>query len=119
MEGQRLRVGQTARVVDVREGLVTDVSDDGLFHLAGHGWMPTTLSVATRTITILSSPKPDEPKGLGAVVEDASGMLWVLAEPGERAPWRWLGLEGSGWRDWVDIDAVEVLFPGVEEKQGT
>lgn len=115
MKEQDFRVGQTVRISDVREGVVSGVTgtDTAFIDIEGRGWVSTTLSWGTRTITILSEPKPDEPTGLGALVRDAAGEAWVLAEPGDRRqPWRRLGSKG-GWRHWDHIDAVEVLFPGV------
>ncbi len=106
------RVGQRVRVEDVQEGIVTGV-DDGVIYVSGNARMTDGSPYdMTRTITILSEPKPDEPKLLGAVVRDGDSMVWALAEPG-RAPWRRLGPEWV-WRAWADVDAVEVLFPGVE-----
>lgn len=62
-------------------------------------------------------PKPDEPTGLGAVVEDADGAKWVRARD-ESYPWRpaneALTLSTSGvYRPYVEIAAVRVLSEGV------
>lgn len=73
--------------------------------------------VGTRTITDAlhefanpTPPKPEEPTGLGAVVEDADGVRFVL----HGIP------EGQGWCDpdgigrrWGSINAVRVLSEGV------
>ena len=58
-------------------------------------------------------PKPAEPTGLGAVVEDARGRKWVRADI-DREPW--FSDERTGedcWRAYADIDAVRVLSEGV------
>jgi len=61
-------------------------------------------------------PKPAEPTGLGAVVEDADGMRWVQARA-EEYPWRpSVAVEiGAGplYKPWDQIDAVRVLSEGV------
>lgn len=58
--------------------------------------------------------KPEEPTGLGAVVEDAGGERYIR-HPGDLAPWRWApGTDGERpWRYYADIDAVKVLSEGV------
>jgi hypothetical protein len=62
-------------------------------------------------------PKPDEPRGLGAVVEDEDGVKWVRNH-GSLAPWlRTIGDTERPWRYYADIAAVRVLSPGVEVDQ--
>ena len=65
-------------------------------------------------------PKPEEPTGLGAVVEDVVGVRWVRTESKPN-------IGGTVWtsafhvtladkaelREYVDIDAVKVLSEGV------
>lgn len=61
-------------------------------------------------------PKPDEPLGLGAVVEDAEAWRWVLFNPGGRKPWRRnepRSYDGATYRIYADIDAVKVLTEGI------
>lgn len=107
------RVGQRVRVEEVFEGVVTGV-ERGYIYIDGFARKTSATSAyVTRTITVLSEPKPDEPTGRGAVVRDGEGSEWSLAERGEARPWRRLGTPWD-WRDWGDIDAVEILFPGVE-----
>lgn len=60
-------------------------------------------------------PKPAEPKGLGAVVEDARGDFWVYtglrnAKDGETRLW----FHGSLSADYADVAAVRVLSEGVQ-----
>jgi len=59
-------------------------------------------------------PKPDEPMGLGAVVEDADGTKWIR-HAGALAPWHRAdaAADERSWRYFVDIDAVRVLSDGV------
>ena len=111
MDNQKFRVGQKVRVEDVHEGVVTRVLQDGIY-VDGLGRLFRPAPGMTRTITILSEPKPDEPKLLGAVVRDAHGNTWSRSGVFQSAPWRKLG--GSTYVAWSGIDAVEVLFPGVE-----
>lgn len=60
----------------------------------------------------VSLPKPDEPTGLGAVVEDVEGQFWVRDQRG----W-WIGGEQSIGRrstpHWHVVNAVKVLSEGV------
>lgn len=63
-------------------------------------------------------PKPVEPNGLGAVVEDATGRTWVrYLRPGTSAPWVWAEAPKNVERlsVWSAIDAVKVLSEGVAE----
>ena len=59
-------------------------------------------------------PKPAEPTGLGAVVEDREGDLWLrYTDPGINAIWQQIG--GGPYRAynvWADIDVVKVLSEG-------
>lgn len=69
---------------------------------------------ALRLIIEPPPPKPDEPLGLGAVVEDFAGVLWVgHPEPG-------YGQNNRLWRSTAGnvcayelVDAVAVLATGV------
>lgn len=62
--------------------------------------------------------KPDEPTGLGAVVEDTEGVRWVRFKFFELKPWRQSHLPGHCERKlatayYADIDAVKILSDGV------
>lgn len=62
-------------------------------------------------------PKPAEPTGLGAVVEDAHEKLWIRGRNAKNY-WRredgHVAINASGpWWDWEDIDAVTILNHGV------
>jgi hypothetical protein len=64
--------------------------------------------------------KPDEPTGLGAVVEDADGKRWVRAgldyEYALSENWRCTTGDDAGWWQRYDqIDVVRVLSEGVTE----
>jgi hypothetical protein len=61
-----------------------------------------------------ANPKPAEPTGLGAVVEDEAGLRWVHYLG--RVGWKWCGSgpNHDGVRDYADIDAVRVLSEGVQ-----
>ena len=100
--------------------------------LENHEWQPKPrfgafhsgldLAAALREFADPKPPKPEEPTGLGAVVEDAAGTVWVRVaaddDPGNdtlRAcaspPWRHRGLTAK-W--WAHLDAVRVLSEGVQ-----
>jgi len=72
------------------------------------------MQAALREFAEPTPPRPEEPTGLGAVVEDAEGVRWVR-KGDERCgcPWsRQIGAAFSG-QDWDRIDAVRVLSEGV------
>jgi hypothetical protein len=52
------------------------------------------MQVALRKFANPTPPKPDEPTGLGAVVEDADGIRWVLAGQRLQVPDHW---RPAGW----------------------
>lgn len=57
-------------------------------------------------------PKPEEPKGLGAVVEDSKGVRWVR-NPDLAVICKWRNADRD-WTRWDLIDAVKVLSEGVQ-----
>ena len=61
----------------------------------------------------LPKPKPEEPKGLGAVVKDRNGDRWVRVN--DSPGWIVILHDGSNgiWADYTAIDAVAVLSLGV------
>lgn len=64
-------------------------------------------------------PKPDEPQGLGAVVEDIHGRRYQRVDR-DPAPWLRSDIAPDAaydWRDYDQINAVRVLSPGVEVDQ--
>lgn len=71
---------------------------------------------ALREFANPTPPRPDEPTGLGAVVEDAEGAKWVRGSsmPGLKL---WVNDEAldSEWRSYRDITAVRVLSAGWSE----
>ena len=60
-----------------------------------------------------ANPKPDEPTGLGAVVEDAEGNRWVRDEAGGSEPRVWYRRGEESSRNYADVTAVRVLSEGV------
>jgi hypothetical protein len=70
------------------------------------------MQAALREFANPTPPKPDEPTGLGAVVEDAEGARWVLShEHLSDAPWTRPHLNGT--YAYKQIAAVRVLSEGV------
>jgi hypothetical protein len=55
-------------------------------------------------------PRPEEPAGLGAVVEDEDGENWVRFS--SKTGWWWRRWNGENKR-WADISAVRILSSGV------
>jgi hypothetical protein len=68
--------------------------------------------VADQIEAQIKPPKPAEPTGLGAVVEDADGNRWVRAFS-LRLAWTDT-LFAENCREYADIDAVKVLSEGVQ-----
>ena len=72
------------------------------------------MQIALREFANPKPPKPPEPTGLGAVVEDAEGDQWVVASQSGLFR-KATGKEGCGaFRRYADIDAVRVLSEGVQ-----
>lgn len=76
---------------------------------AAQNRMVDALQVGLRSL--LTPPKPPEPQGLGAVVEDADGVLWVRHQTTGGGGWYVNGVT----RTWDRISAVRVLSEGVTE----
>ena len=72
------------------------------------------MQAALRTLASPPDPKPEEPLGLGAVVEDDEGIQWVRLIHDHHGPHPW---KPYGSRDkryaYADIAAVKVLSEGV------
>lgn len=83
------------------------------------GQITDSLSAALREFANPKPPKPDEPMGLGAVVEARCGCQAELrrfvrqgdVDPDD--PWE----AHCGWHVYADLDAVRVLSPGWEADQ--
>jgi hypothetical protein len=72
-------------------------------------------AVAPVLRSLLAPPKPDEPQGLGADVEDADGVLWVQVRTDFRRAFRQASGEHTGRsREYQNIDAVKVLSEGIQ-----
>lgn len=114
--------------LDVRPVVVIDPEDReqarSLLETYGRqftNWTPeldsnvTRLQAALREFANPKQPKPEEPTGLGAVVRDAAGDLWVSLEPDGSGPRRWVPADNSERvrRNYVDLPIVAVLSEGV------
>ena len=64
-------------------------------------------------------PRPPEPTGLGAVVEDEGGTRWTRVEPAAKAitrnPWYPADDDERQPADYADITAVRILSEGVDQ----
>lgn len=91
--------------------------------LAGKDWFwwsgpADAMQVALLEFANPAPPKPPEPTGLAAVVEDASGDMWIRT--GYHGGWRRAGVHGRAagpGRRYDEIAAVRVLSEGVEVDQ--
>jgi len=114
-EGQ----GYPGPVANLRPLVVIDPEDRDqvarlVVLLGEHGWRPTEahgLRAALREFADPKPPKPDEPTGWGAVVEDRDGWYWTLVAPDSAA---WANYGHNGYRKWSEVDAVRVLSEGVQ-----
>ena len=70
------------------------------------------LAAALREFANPKPPKPEEPTGLGAVVEDVSGDRWVRAGSAIEPVW-WCA-PAAERKSYAEIDAVSVLSEGVQ-----
>jgi hypothetical protein len=61
--------------------------------------------------SLIAPPKPVEPTGQYAVVEDTNALEWVRADLVGVAQWKCLTLDE--WRDWEDIDVDTIHHEGV------
>lgn len=66
-------------------------------------------------------PKPEEPKGIGAVIKTAGGMVYVATSAvGAGGAWRWRN-PGAGYAAWGDLDVPDedhILSRGIENPNG-
>jgi len=70
------------------------------------------LADALREFASPTPAKPDEPTGLGAVVEDAQGVLWVRVPVTDDDSVPWVSAPGGTCSPYRDIDAVKVVKDG-------
>ena len=78
--------------------------------LTRHGWSV----IADQIEAQLPKPKPEEPKGLGAVVLDRTGMRWVRFTTFAVADGCHWAADGSATNaTYREIDVVEILSEGV------
>jgi hypothetical protein len=108
--------------VDVRPVIVIDPADrEQIERLAwllitqgavGNNVAHSGLRAALREFANPTPPKPEEPTGLGAVVEDAEGRKYVrTADTDCSKPWSYANNYTDF--DWPNIDVVRVLSKGV------
>lgn len=105
-------------ITDARRLVVIDPEDreqverlaDIFCKAPSSGWVHD-MQAALREFANPKPPKPAEPKGLGAVVRDSEGRLW-LRDGLDYSPGQWWGMNGAR-RAWDRIDVAEVLSEGV------
>lgn len=80
---------------------------------AANGVHPGTVATALRSL--LAPPKPDEPQGLGAVIEDDKGKRWVRSHQRGK-PWYrdHPEIHDEDWLNYDQIAVIRVLFEGVQ-----
>lgn len=70
------------------------------------------MQAALREFADPKPSKPEEPTGLGAVVEDANGLLWMRGKSSSHLVWIDPTADFDN-RHWGQIDAVKVLGDGI------
>lgn len=107
--GDRLRLTLEVKVGEA-------ISDFGI-HVENHMGSPSHRIYLNQpdvqSIEVLV-PKPDEPQGLGAVVEDAEKRRWVRASIPAGAVFQWTEALSGAVRYYADIEVVRVLSEGVQ-----
>lgn len=121
----KYKVGQRVRVEyangTVLEGVLAPGRSGGRFSISV-GWtnpVPVPIASEASAITILAEPRPEEPKGLGAVVEaginhnygptDPYREIWV------RTKYDWVQCNGTLRANWVDLADPIVKHEGWSE----
>lgn len=66
-----------------------------------HGWCSEVDAILAELGVSDPNPRPEEPKGLGAVVEDGEGRFWVRDEYQQNEPWS--GAHGGGRYPWDEL----------------
>lgn len=111
-------------VTDVRPLVVLDLDDPAKYVRALHATFPEAsadwddddarnLKIADQIEAQTRPPKPAEPTGLGAVVEDAEGGHWVYLAKTRASTRCWRKYGVDRWAGYEDINAVRVLSEGV------
>lgn len=111
-----VHVAATARplvVIDPEDAHQVGALADLFFQ--GKNFSLESQMAALRDFANPTPPKPDEPLGLGAVVEDADGTKW-LRHDSVAIHRRWLNTDDcdTRFRAWDEIAAVKVLSAGVQ-----
>jgi hypothetical protein len=101
-------------VIDPDDREAVERLDDLLWASVDAETAQADMQAALREFANLTPPKPDEPLGLGAVVEDAAGTKWIRHDSVEIRT-RWLNTDDceTRYRAYDDLDAVRVLSEGV------
>jgi hypothetical protein len=81
-------------------------------------WFVESMQTVLREFANPTPPKPEEPTGLGAVVEDSEGRLWTrVADATGKLYWMRTEVTetsaSSVWTSWAGTHAVKVLSEGV------
>lgn len=97
-------------VIDPENGHQVGALLDVMRECGWTGLDPDALDDMQRVLREFADPpKPEEPKGLGAVIEDENGVLWTRAMKDDLP---WIEAEGE-WSNYTGINVVRVLSEGV------
>lgn len=56
---------------------------------------------------LMASPKPTEPTGLGAMVRDTKGVLWILLADG------WYNTTQGKYEYYANLHNIEIVYNGL------
>lgn len=108
-------------VIDPEDREVVRRVMDAYSEVASAGLYSTAPKVSVEQMqaalrSLLAPPKPQEPTGLGAVVEDAGGVRWTRVESTDltRNPWYPADDADKQPAEYHTIDAARVLSEGVQ-----
>lgn len=119
LDGAERGTGLTDPDIDARLLVVIDPEDEEGSISRLWAILPSNLvsidqlQAALREFANPTPPKPEEPTGLGAVVEDADGELWVRSDMDEDFPWT-QAMDGF-MHHYREIAATRVLSEGVPQ----
>lgn len=104
---------QVERLRDLMDGAWVE-HGNGQVEAWARGARGNALQAALREFADPKPPKPDEPTGLGAVVEDDKGRPWIRWSNGRGCVWRCPDTVAFDGRAYDSISAVRVLSEGVQ-----
>jgi hypothetical protein len=106
--------GQAQRLHDLIDAAESATMDDfGMDEDGCRLWAVNAVRIALREFANPKTPKPEEPTGLGAVVEDTDCRRWVRDFAGSPGTLAWYCRSLGARNSWSHLDVDEILSEGV------